>query len=111
VPTAVAGNLNFIDIGAGTSHSCAIDATNAAYCWGQNLNAQIGIGSSTSDLFATPQRVSGGLAFQKLSAGRSHTCAATTAGVWYCWGHNESGVLGVGNTTDSGTPLKILGQR
>ena len=111
VPVAVSLNPNIIGTDAGSSHSCAIDTSNVAYCWGQNLKGQVGIGSITSDLFSTPQRVTGSLAFQTLTAGRSHTCAATLDLVWYCWGSNESGVLGVGNTTDSGAPLKILGQR
>lgn len=109
-PTAVASNLSFTTIGAASSHSCAIDVSSVTYCWGRNSDGQIGIASITSELFATPQRVIGGIAFDRLSVGRSHTCAATAAGVWYCWGDNESGALGVGNTTDSGTPLKVLGQ-
>jgi alpha-tubulin suppressor-like RCC1 family protein/uncharacterized protein YjdB len=110
VPVAVASSLTFKGIGAGSSHACSIDANGIAYCWGQNLGGQIGLGNVTSELFASPQRVVGSLSFDNLSAGRSHTCAATTAGVWYCWGHNESGVLGAGTTTDSGTPLRVLGQ-
>jgi alpha-tubulin suppressor-like RCC1 family protein len=111
VPSGVAGITDVIGVGAGTSHSCAIDAAGAAYCWGQNLHGETGNGSMTSDLFATPQRVGGSVAFQRLSAGRSHTCAEAVDGTWVCWGRNESGVLGTGNTTDSASPLKILGQR
>jgi alpha-tubulin suppressor-like RCC1 family protein len=110
VPVAVASSLTFKAIGAGSSHTCAIDTNGTGYCWGQNLDGQVGLGTVTGELFATPQAVVGGLAFDKLSVGRSHTCAATAAGVWYCWGANESGFLGVGTTTDSGTPLKVLGQ-
>jgi alpha-tubulin suppressor-like RCC1 family protein len=109
-PTAVASSLSFTTIGAASSHTCAIDVSSVMYCWGRNSDGQIGLGTATSELFATPQRVGGGIAFDRLSTGRSHTCAGTAAGVWYCWGDNESGALGVGNTTDSGTPLKVLGQ-
>ena len=111
VPVPVASSLSFIAVGGGTSHTCALDASGAAYCWGQNRGGQVGLGTATQELFATPQRVVGGLAFGKLSVGRSHTCAATTDGVWYCWGDNESGVLGVGTTTVSGIPAKVLGQQ
>jgi alpha-tubulin suppressor-like RCC1 family protein/uncharacterized protein YjdB len=111
VPVRAASDLHFLGIGAGSAHSCAIDASGIAWCWGDNLGGQLGIGSSGSDLFATPQRVVGSLAFQKLSVGRSHTCAQTVEGAWYCWGDNESGVLGSGSTSNSGTPLKVLGQR
>lgn len=109
-PTAVASSLSFTITGAARAHTCAIDASSVTYCWGRNSAGQIGLGTITAELFATPQRVVGGIAFDRLSVGRSYTCAATAAGVWYCWGDNESGVLGIGNTTDSGTPLKVLGQ-
>jgi alpha-tubulin suppressor-like RCC1 family protein len=112
VPVRVASNLNFSAVGAGLSHSCALDAAGTAYCWGQNITGQIGLGNISTDLFATPQRVVGGLTFDRLTVGSSHNCARTTAGVWYCWGDNQNGALGVGvrTTTASGTPLKVLGQ-
>jgi alpha-tubulin suppressor-like RCC1 family protein len=109
-PTAAASSFSFTSIGAASAHTCAIDVSSVMYCWGRNSDGQIGLGTITSELFATPQRVAGGVAFDRLSVGRSHTCAATAAGVWYCWGDNQSGALGVGSITDSGTPLKVLGQ-
>jgi alpha-tubulin suppressor-like RCC1 family protein len=111
VPVAVASSLSFSTAAAGSAHSCAIDTAGSVYCWGQNLKGQIGIGSITGDLFATPQRVDTNLAFRRLSAGRAYTCAATVDDVWYCWGDNESGLLGDGALMPSGAPLKILGQR
>ena len=111
VPVQVASNLNFIAVFAGLSHTCAIDSGGAAYCWGWNRNGQVGVGVVSDAGFATPQRVVGGFTFDRLSVAGSHSCARTTTGVWYCWGDNESGALGVGTTTDSGTPLKVLGQQ
>ncbi len=110
VPVPVAGNLSFSTIGAGSA-TCALDAAGIAYCWGWNRTGQIGVGTVSSDQFATPQRVVGGHTFDRLTVSASHNCARTTAGVWYCWGDKESGALGVGTTTNSGTPLKVLGQQ
>ncbi len=107
VPSAVVGGHTFLVVRAGGNHTCAIDAAHAAYCWGSNANGQLGIGSISSTNFMTPQPVVGGLAFEKLSVGASVSCAATVAGVWYCWGNNSNGALGVGSkTADSATPLK-----
>lgn len=108
-PVRVASNLTFTAVAAGGSHTCAIAVGGAAYCWGRNDNAQLGIGPSTQESIATPQRVGTDLIFDKLSAGRGHTCGRG-ADTWYCWGDNESGVLGFGSTTDSGSPVKVLGQ-
>ena len=110
-PVAVASSLGFTAAGAGVSHTCAIDVSSTTWCWGRNSDGQLGLGTITSEMFATPQRVVAGLAFEKITAGRSYNCGGTTAGVWYCWGDNENAALGVGNTTDSGTPLKVLGQQ
>jgi alpha-tubulin suppressor-like RCC1 family protein len=110
VPVPVTGGLSFSAVAAGSFHTCAIDTGGAAHCWGWNLYGQTGAGNVADEVIATPQRVVGGLTFDRLTAGGSHNCARTTAGTWYCWG-NESGLLGVGTNTNSGTPLKVLGQK
>ncbi len=57
-----------------------------------------------------------GLTFDVLSAGGSHTCGVlsynpdvSTGGPMYCWGDNTFGQLGNGTTTNSTTPVAVLG--
>jgi alpha-tubulin suppressor-like RCC1 family protein len=110
-PVPVASNLSFSAVGGGFVHTCAIDAGGSAYCWGVNDAAYLELGNLSPGTYTTPQRVVGGLAFDRLTVRRSHSCARTTGAVWYCWGENDSGELGVGSTTSGGTPLKVLGQQ
>jgi alpha-tubulin suppressor-like RCC1 family protein len=44
-----------------------------------------------------------------ISAGSWSTCASTTAPKVYCWGRNDTGALGVGDTTLRSTPTEVEG--
>ncbi len=97
-PVAVAGGHVFTAISAGDSHACGLTSAGTTWCWGGNLYGQLGIGSATFYGNPTPTAVPG-VSFRTLSAGGSHTCGITTAGVAECWGGNSSGQLGIGTTT------------
>jgi alpha-tubulin suppressor-like RCC1 family protein len=93
-------------VAAGTEFTCMLDASASAYCWGANLDGQLGDGTRTST--AVPQLVSGGHQFARLVAGRWHACGITTAQDAYCWGTDYGGQLGGGDVsadrcTDFGT--------
>ncbi len=76
-------------------HTCALAAGDGTvYCWGLNLNGQLGDASMTSR--SVPTRVADVDAYAAVSAGYSHTCGITTAGVAKCWGRNPYGELGRG---------------
>jgi alpha-tubulin suppressor-like RCC1 family protein len=72
-------------LSAGVQHTCALDDTGAAYCWGRNDRGQLGT-NTPGDHSPVPAAVDGGHAFESISAG-GFTCALTSAGVAYCWGH------------------------
>ena len=44
-----------------------------------------------------------------LSNGEEHTCGIRGDGTAWCWGSNGYGELGDGTTTDSATPVQVLG--
>jgi alpha-tubulin suppressor-like RCC1 family protein len=101
------GLLSFTSVTVGGKHSCALDTSGAAHCWGDNTFGQLGDGT-TVDAFA-PVPVAGGLTFASLNAGENHTCGITPGGVAYCWGQNTSGQLGNGTTTSSSSPVAVGG--
>jgi len=93
----------------GDFHSCALIASGAAYCWGENSSGQLGVRPIDEQLRTTPQRVTGGLTFASLAAGGSHTCGLTPAGKAYCWGNGRTGQLGTGVVGLVASPAPVVG--
>ncbi len=107
-PVAVAGGYTFSAVSAGGGYTCGVTTGGAAYCWGYNGTGELGTGLTTSS--STPVAVLGGHTFSAVSAtGFEHTCGVTTDGTAYCWGDNFWGELGSGTTTNSSTPVPVLG--
>ena len=55
-PVAVQTEAVFTRISAGGYHSCALTAAGALYCWGRNVEGQLGHGSDV-ELSPVPVRV------------------------------------------------------
>jgi len=105
-PVLVAGGHVFTTLRAGLSHTCAIDSSGMAFCWGWNAFGQLGDGTFTDRLAPVP--VAGGQGFTELVTGSGHTCGIS-AGTGVCWGWNGSGQLGNGTKSNSATPIGISG--
>ena len=111
VPVAVVNPdaITWASITAGGQHSCGVSTGGEAYCWGNNIDYQLGnIDAASSTVPATipnPEAV----AWASISAGAngSHTCATSTGGELYCWGENSLGQLGRGTTIDSYVPVAV----
>lgn len=107
MPTPVSGGLTFMNLSVGYAHVCGLTTNGAAYCWGLNLDSQLGDGTGTDRKSPTP--VAGGLTFKSITLGYEHTCALTNDGTAYCFGLNDDGQLGNGSTADRSTPTPVSG--
>lgn len=110
---ATVGGVNFTQVTAGGKHSCGIATTGAAYCWGDGLYGQLGIGNPGAvTIRKSPTLVLGGFTqWSKIEAGDFHTCGIVGTGnqthTTYCWGRNNAGQLGNGNTTNKTSPTQV----
>ena len=116
--TAPEPTVSFATVEAGAYHTCGRTTAGAAYCWGDNGAAQLGIGALSPPNATTPQGVSGGLTFASVSVGGVHACGLTAGGTAYCWGGDLYGGLGggaagpeicTGSTPCSSAPLAVAG--
>jgi alpha-tubulin suppressor-like RCC1 family protein len=96
-------------LSAGGSHACSVSSDGGVSCWGNNLDGQLGDGTTTNRLVPVPVvGLSSGVA--AVAAGGRHSCALTTAGAVLCWGVNGNGQIGDGTLfTQRFTPTPVAG--
>ena len=96
--------IDFKSVASGAMHTCGLDLSGNAYCWGHNSNGQLGDGSTQES--TRPVRVATSVAFDTLVVGDWHTCGLSAGEAW-CWGPNYSGQLGDATTTQRLTPVRV----
>ena len=103
------GTSYAVTLSEGDTHMCALLASGAVKCWGQNTYGQLGINGTanfgaSSELGASWPAVDlDGHTALAVSAGAAHTCAIIDTGAVTCWGLNSYGQLGYGDTTNRGS--------
>lgn len=114
-PVRVAGGRTFVTIGAGDDHTCALDRSGAAWCWGSDEFGQLGDGDAGGGSWsAVPVRVAGGHTFRSITVGNIHTCALGRAGQAWCWGNDSWGQIGDGAPAPwpgQLSPVRVAGTR
>jgi GH25 family lysozyme M1 (1,4-beta-N-acetylmuramidase) len=97
----------------GRHHACALTSSGIV-CWGSNLYGQLAadtVPDTCTDrpCSRSPVPVSGPEGITAVTAGGFHTCALTSAGEVWCWGHNELGQLGRAASVGPGRPAPVEG--
>ncbi len=102
-------DLVFQSVVAGGKHACGSTIDNVLYCWGNNQFGQLGNGAS-SDFIPNPSYAVTGKLFMNYDLGRNHTCGVSTDKNVWCWGSNEFGQLGNGESRlkQSEVPVQVL---
>jgi alpha-tubulin suppressor-like RCC1 family protein len=106
--TTVTGLDNIVSVRFGPSHMCALRGDQRVLCWGNNLNGQLGDGSSTTR--SSPTLVTGLSDAVAISLGDSHSCALRAGGGVACWGYAGAGAIGAFPPSQS-VPVNVLTPR
>ncbi len=112
--TRVPGTPVFSQLSVGTRHACGLTGEGEAFCFGENTEGQLGDGTFIpTPLMGRPVAVDTELRFVSLSAGSFHTCAVTVEGAGYCWGRDNLGQLGDGDSPGEPkrkpSPTRVIG--
>lgn len=102
-PVTTQGSLSSVSsISSGSNHTCVIMGTGVK-CWGTNAYGELGNNTSTNS--TVPVDVSNITNATMVATGDAQSCAvlSTTQAV-QCWGRNQYGQLGNGNTSVISTP-------
>ena len=118
-PNEMGDHLPAVSLGTGRSavavdsrgtQACAVLDNASLKCWGSNFYGQLGLGD-TANRGDGPGEMGDSLPAVSLGTGRSvsgfaagleHACALLDNGSVKCWGNNESGRLGLGDTVNRG---------
>jgi len=101
------------EVSADGNFTCARLTSGGVRCWGHNQYGQIG--NNTTNDSSTPVNVvgvggTGTLAnVIDIDGGANQACALISSGTVDCWGYNNDGQLGNNTTTNSSSPVLVVG--
>ena len=108
-PLSVGGITGAVqDLQAGASFNCVLLDPGGIQCWGENIDGQLGDGSTVSR-FSPAFVTNMATGVLNLGLGDYHACSETSAGLRFCWGDCFYGQLGNGSNTSAVIPIEVLG--
>ena len=89
--------MGIVEVSAHLDHACGLTSQGAVYCWGSNVDGQIGNGQIGGNVLVPTMAPTPTGSRRKVTRRPSaHTCAISTDGDLYCWGLNTKGQVGNG---------------
>ncbi|MBU1218324.1 hypothetical protein KKF34_15865 [Myxococcota bacterium] len=99
--------IDYVRISLKAYSSCGIKENGRVYCWGRNTYGDLG-NNSTNQTYVQSQVNWPAQDVWKIGAGYYHHCAMDLYYGFQCWGYNNSGQIGNGNTNNSLSPTPVL---
>lgn len=100
-PVQIGADADWSLVACGDYHVATIKTNGTMWTWGSNGRGQLGQSTSYNAYRSSPVQVGALSTWIKVSAGYRQTYGATSDGIQYVWGNNDSGQLGLGNVNIS----------
>ncbi|MDQ8155205.1 MAG: hypothetical protein P3B98_11150, partial [Gemmatimonadota bacterium] len=116
VSFTAASQVQFTNVFAGSYFTCALSVDDTAYCWGYNLDKQLGKGTTrttnapTTAMLSTSSDSLNGpyLTFRSIKLGRTFGCGLTVAKQMICWGRVNGNAMLDAPTSVTFTPATTV---
>ena len=98
--------------GKPTHTSMASKSDGTLYTWGRNMYGSLANNTPTSSYQSSPIQIPGTNwtgTYDTMSSGYAFSFAIKTNGELWSWGYNDSGTLGVNDTTSRSSPVQVPG--
>lgn len=119
LPYVPLGTFEADMVASGSEFNCALSVDRDVKCWGRNSAGQLGLGDNetrggvndVSEMGDNLPVVDLGTGVKAATIGLagSHACAVALSGLVKCWGENEGGQLGLGDTVARGNLTGHMG--
>ncbi|CAN0012174.1 unnamed protein product, partial [Ectocarpus fasciculatus] len=119
LPAVPLGSFEATSVASGSDFNCALAVGGDVKCWGRNTFGQLGLGDDQTrggenDVFemgdGLPTLDLGtGVTAEKIDLTGSHACVVLIDRRLKCWGENDDGQLGLGDTVTRGNTTDQMG--
>jgi len=107
-------NPTWIDLGENMTakaidtsyHKCVILNDGSVKCWGSGYSGQLGGGPTSQEIYPTSVNIGEKRAIS-ITTGVGHTCIILENNSAKCWGRNNDGQLGMGDSYNRGYPVNL----
>jgi len=107
VPVSLPSGTTVTAIAGGNIHSLALTSTGQVLAWGDNVQGELGNGTTTHSLTPVPVSLPLGTTVTAIAVGDQHSLALTSTGVVLAWGRGFEGQLGNGTSSNSLSPVAV----
>jgi alpha-tubulin suppressor-like RCC1 family protein len=105
-PTRASLEDDVFQVSVGQGHACAVGTAGDLWCWGRNLDGQLGTGRPEQQV-REPERVGQAQDFRRVAAAQTHTCGVDRSNRLLCWGNKDAGKLGTLNGDSTAVPARV----